>query len=94
MAQCSHRNRADDAHKEMTMTPKQLAAAQTATKKSWLQWKTSRVIYGELSFTLDVIGDSLYIFGSNTDSKEWFDTHFMVCITVGPRGGVNVKAVK
>jgi len=71
------------------MNAKQIKAAQTATKKSWLEFKTGRSIGGELSFSMQPLGDSVYIFGSNTETKGFFDNHVMISFTVGPRGGVN-----
>jgi hypothetical protein len=71
------------------MNATQIKAAQTATKKSWLEFKTHRLIDGELSFTMETIGDSFYIFGSNTGTTGLFDKHFMVSFLIGPRGGIN-----
>ena len=75
------------------MNAKQIKAAQTATQKSWIQFKTCKHIYGELSFTMDIIGDSVYIFGSNTETKGAFDEHVMLNIFIGPRGGVTIKVM-
>ena len=76
------------------MNAKQIKAAQTATQKSWLEFKTHRFIDGELSFTMDTIGDSVYIFGSNTQTLGFFDKHIMVSFLIGPRGGINSIKVR
>lgn len=73
------------------MNAKQTKVAQTVTKQNWIEWKTCKYIGGELSFTMDEIGDTVFIQGSNTQTKNLFDTHFIVQMCIGPRGGVKVK---
>jgi hypothetical protein len=78
--------------KELTVNTKQIKVAQTVTKQNWIEWKTCKYIGGELIFTMDEIGDTVFIQGSNnTDSKGFFDKHFIVQFFIGPRGGVKVK---
>jgi hypothetical protein len=74
-----------------TMNSKQIKAAQTVTKREYIEWKTCKYIGGELTFTMDEIGDKVFIQGSNTQTKHWFDTHFIVQFFIGPKGGVKVK---
>ncbi len=73
------------------MNTKQIKVAQTVTKQNWIEWKTGKYIGGELAFTMDKIGDTIFIQGSNTETKNLFDTHFIVQLFIGPRGGVKVK---
>ena len=74
------------------MNTKQTKVAQTVTKREYIEWKTCKYIGGELIFTMDEIGDTVFIQGSNnTDSKGFFDKHFIVQFFIGPRGGVRVK---
>jgi hypothetical protein len=73
------------------MNSKQIKVAQTVTKQNWIEWKTCKYIGGELTFTMDEIGDTVFIQGSNTQTKHWLDTHFIVQLFIGPRGGVKVK---
>lgn len=77
--------------KELTVNTKQIKVAQTVTKQNWIEWKTCKYIGGELAFTMDEIGDTVFIQGSNTQTKNLFDTHFIVQMFIGPRGGIKVK---
>ena len=76
------------------MNSKQTKVAQTVTKQEWIEWKTCKYIGGKLAFTMDEIGDTVFIQGSNTQTKNLFDTHFIVQLFIGPRGGVKVKVCK
>ena len=73
------------------MNIKQIKVARTVTNPEWISWNTGKYFEGELAFTMDQIGDLMFIQGSNTDTKEWYMSHFIVQITIGPRGGVKVK---
>jgi hypothetical protein len=75
-----------------TMNIKQMKVAQTVTKRDYIEWKTRKYIGGELIFTMDEIGDKVFIQGSNnTDSKGLFDKMFIVQFFIGPKGGLKVK---
>lgn len=76
------------------MNAKQIKVAQTVTKQNWIEWKTCSYIGGELAFTMDEIGETVFIQGSNTETKGWFDSLFIVQIFIGPRGGIKVKVCK
>ena len=74
------------------MNSKQIKVAQTVTKREYIEWKTRKYIGGELIFTMDEFGDTVFIQGSNnTDSKGFFDKMFIVQFFIGPKGGLKVK---
>jgi len=74
------------------MNSKQTKVAQTVTKREYIEWKTRKYIGGELIFTMDEIGDTVFIQGSNnTDSKGIFDKMLIVQFFIGPKGGLKVK---
>lgn len=71
------------------MNAKQTRVLQTVTKQSWIQWKTGKHIDGDLTFTVEQVGDSVLLFGSNSETVKWYEKYFFVHIVVGPRGGIN-----
>ena len=73
------------------MNSKQIKVAQTVTKREYIEWKTCKYIGGELTFTMDEIGDKVFIQGSNAGTTGFFDKLFIVQFFIGPKGGLKVK---
>ena len=70
------------------MNTKQIKAMQTVTKQNWVEWKGRTVVGGSLAWSIDQVGDNIYAFASNVDSKEWFDKLICVTMLIGPQGGI------
>jgi hypothetical protein len=71
------------------MNAKQIKVIQTVTKQSWVEYKARTYIEGSLAWSVQDCGDSVYVFGSNTESERgWFSKHTMVQMLIGPLGGI------
>lgn len=75
------------------MNSKQAAVIETVTSKQWLERKFCQRIDGELTFTFDQIGDTIFVHGSNAGCR-WFEKFVCVQMLIGKRGGVSKLKIR
>jgi len=76
------------------MNSKQIKTAAAITSKIWIDNNVEKYINGELSWSATMIGDKLFLQGTNCETSTVFSKLVCVQFLIGSRGGLNkVKVI-
>lgn len=76
------------------MNSKQIRKAAAVTSKHWIDRNIKKYINGGLVWSAEMIGNTLFLHGSNCKTGSCFCDVVIVQFLIGPRGGLNkVKVI-
>jgi len=75
------------------MNSKQIKTAAAVTSKNWIDRNVKEYITGGLAWSAEMIGDKLFLHGSNCETSAGFSNLVCVQFLIGPRGGLNLVKV-